>query len=173
VIASGFDKPEGTPEYAVTRVANSAVKPLDSAPSASANPTAPPSRSAPDPTLIRGPYIDLFDAHLRMVEDPQVGEGERRLLLDPTYFPAGKARVLAASAKVIDEHATSNTLHFSVTNIESRDEQDRTAIRLLLPRAPKHLTVEGKLLAPAKVDDGTVLLEFPARATPQQVEVIF
>lgn len=173
VIASGFDKPEDTPEHAVTRVANSAVKSLDSALSASANTTAPPPRSASDPTLIRGRYIDLFDAHLRIVEDPRVGEGERRLLLDPTFFPASKARVLAASAKVIDEQATSNTLHFAVTNIESRDEHDRTAIRLLLPRAPRNITVEGKPLAPAKVDAGTVLLEFPARATPQHVDVIF
>jgi len=173
VIASGFDKPEGTPEHAVTRVANSAVKSLDSALSASGNTTAPPPRSASDPTLIRGRYIDLFDAHLRIVEDPRVGEGERRLLLDPTFFPASKARVLAASAKVIDEQATSNTLHFAVTNIESRDEHDRTAIRLLLPRAPRNITVEGKPLAPAKADAGTVLLEFPARATPQHVDVIF
>jgi hypothetical protein len=94
-------------------------------------------------------------------------------LLDPTFFPAGKARVLAASAKVIDEQATSNTLHFAVTNIESREEHDRTAIRLLLPRAPRKITVEGKPLAPAKADAGTVLLEFPARATPQHVEVNF
>jgi hypothetical protein len=173
VIASGFDKPEGTPEQAVTRVANSAVKSLDSDRAASAQTTAPPPSSASHPTLIRGRYIDLFDAHLGIVEDPRVGEGERRLLLDPTFFPAGKARVLAASAKVIDEQATSNTLHFAVTNIESRDEHDRTAIRLLLPRAPRKITVEGKPLAPAKADAGTVLLEFPARATPQHVEVNF
>ena len=173
VIASGFDKPEGTPEHAVTRVANSAVKSLDSDRAASAQTTAPPPSSASHPTLIRGRYIDLFDAHLGIVEDPRVGEGERRLLLDPTFFPAGKARVLAASAKVIDEQATSNTLHFAVTNIESRDEHDRTAIRLLLPRAPRKITVEGKPLAPAKADAGTVLLEFPARATPQHVEVNF
>jgi hypothetical protein len=173
VIASGFDKPEGTPEQAVTRVANSAVKSLDSDRAASAQTTAPPPSSASHPTLIRGRYIDLFDAHLGIVEDPRVGEGERRLLLDPTFFPAGKARVLAASAKVIDEQATSNTLHFAVTNIESREEHDRTAIRLLLPRAPRKITVEGKPLAPAKADAGTVLLEFPARATPQHVEVNF
>jgi hypothetical protein len=63
-------------------------------------------------------------------------------LLGPTFFPAGKVRVLAASAKVIDEQATSNTLHFAVTNIESRDEHDRTAIRLLLPRAPRNITID-------------------------------
>ena len=173
VIASGFDKPEGTPEHAVTRVADSAVKALESTSSTSANATGPAPRSAPDPTIIRGRYIDLFDAHLRIVENPQVGEGERRLLLDLAFFPAAKAIVLAASAKVINEQVTSNTMHFAVTNIELRDANDLTAIRLLLTRPPRNITVDGKPLVPVKADGGTVLLEFPARAGPQQIDVTF
>jgi hypothetical protein len=173
VIASGFDKPEGTPEDAATRVAGSVVKPLDSAPSASGNTTAPLLHRAPAPTLIRGSYIDLFDARLRIVEDPQVGEGERRLLLDPSFFPTTRARVLAASAKVINEQATSNTLRFAVTNIEARDEHDLTAIRLLMPRPAKNITVDGKPLANVKTDTGGVLIEFPARAAAQEVDVTF
>jgi hypothetical protein len=172
VIASGFDKPEGTPEHAVTRVAGSAVKSLDSSSSASATVTPLP-HTAPAPTIIRGRYIDLFDAHLRIVENPRVGEGERRLLLDPTFFPAARARVLAASAKVIDEQATSNTLSFAVTSIESRDEHDLTAIRMLLPRPAKTITVDGKPFEHANTAAATVLLEFPAKATPQHVDVSF
>jgi hypothetical protein len=173
VIASGFDRPEGTPEDAATRVAGSVVKPLDSAPAVSDNVTAPPLHTAPAPTLIRGRYIDLFDAHLRLVEDPKVGEGERRLLLDPSFFPSTRARVLAASAKVIDEQATSSTLHFIVTNIEARDQHDVTTIRLLLPRAAKNIAVDGKPLADAKADAGGLLIEIPARAALQNVDVAF
>jgi hypothetical protein len=172
VIASGLDKPEGTAEHAVTRVVGSVVKPLDSASAASETAAAPP-HGAPTPTTVRGRYIDLFDARLRIVENPQVGEGERRLLLDPSFFPAGKARVLAASAKVIGEQATSNTLSFSVTNIEARDEHDLTAISLLLPRGAKRITVDGKPLEQVKQVAGTVLLELPAKATPQHIEVSF
>jgi hypothetical protein len=173
VIASGFDKPEGTPEHAVTRVAGSAVKTLGGGALEDGMISAPLAHATPAPTVIRGRYIDLFDAHLRVVEDPQVGEGERRLLLDAGFFPATKARVLAASAKVIDEQATENSLRFAVTNIEARDEHDLTAIRLLLPHAAKSVTVEGKPVVAGKVEAGTVLIEFPARAVPQHIEVTF
>ena len=173
VIASGFDKPEGTPEDTLARVAGSVVKPLAGAPSATAGAPAPPSHTTPAPTRIHGRYIDLFDAHLRLVDDPQVGEGERRLLLDPGYFPATTARVLAASAKVVDEQATASTLHFAVTSIEARDDHDLTAIRLLLPRPAKTITLDGKPLAHPQPDAGGVLIEFPARAALQAVDVTF
>jgi hypothetical protein len=172
VIASGIDRPEGTPEHTMARVASSVVKPLDSTPSVN-DTAAPLPHITPAPTRIRGRYIDLFDAHLRIVTDPRVGESERRLLLDSTFYPSTRPRVVAASAKVLDEQATANTLSFSVTSIEARDEHDLTATRLLLPRAAKDITVDGKSFAPAKAEAGTILLEFPARATPQQVKVTF
>jgi hypothetical protein len=182
VIASGFDKPEGNAEHAVTRVANSAVKALDGAqasgvasPSSQSSPSSPPAAhyAAPAPTVIRGRYIDLFDAHLHVMNDPDVSEGERRLLLDPAYFDAGNARVIAASGKIVDEHATSTSLSFAITSIEARDEDDLTAIRLLLPHAAKSVAVDGKPVVAGKVEAGTVLLEFPARAALQKVEVTF
>lgn len=136
--------------------------------------SAPPSLShrAPAPTVLRGRSIDLFDSHVRVVENPQVARGERRLLLDPSFFHATRARVIAASTKVLDERAAANTLHFAVTNIEARDDQDLTAIRLLLPRAAKSVMVDGKPLADAKADAGGMLIEFPARAALQHVDVV-
>jgi hypothetical protein len=175
VIASGFDRPEGTPEHAITRVAGSVVQPIGGASSSTAEAAKPatPPHTAPAPTVIHGHYVDLFDAHLRLVTDPQVGEGERRLLLDPTAFPAKEARILAVSGKVIEEQVTSNSLQFAVTGIDARDEHDVTAIRLLLPRAPKDITVDGNRISDAKAEAGTVLLEIPARAQPQRLEVTF
>ena len=172
VIAAGFDKPEGAPEHPMTRVAGSAVTSPDAEPSTVGNRTAP-SHTAPAPTRIPGRYIDLFDAHLRVVAEPQVDEGQRRLLFDPTFFPATKARVLAASAKVIDEQATPDTLRFAVSDIDSRDTYDLTAIRLLLPREAKTITLNGKPLAHGAANAGTVFLEFPANYKPQYVEVTF
>jgi hypothetical protein len=173
VIASGLDKPEGTPEDAATRVVGSVVKPLDGAASSSGVAEVVSTPRAAVPTILHGRYIDLFDAHLRIVEDPQVGEGERRLLLDPKYFHGGGARVLAASAKVVDEQATSNTLRFAVTNIEARDEHDLTAVRVVLPRAAKTITVDGKALNSVDASGGEVLIEFPARAALQHIEITF
>jgi hypothetical protein len=173
VVASGFDKPEGTPEHAVTRVANSAVKALNGADAGNGNGTALPEHNAPAGTLIPGRFIDLFDAHLRVVENPKVGEGERRLLLDPAFFPTARAHVVAASAKVVDEEATSKTLQFSVTGIDGRDEHDLTAVRVLLPREAKGVEVDGNAVAFAKPEAGTVLIEFPAHAALQRVFVTF
>ena len=173
VIASGFDRPEGTPEHALTRVAGSVVKPLGGTSLASAGSAGTTPHVPPAPTRLRGRYIDLFDADLRIVEDPQVGEGERRLLLDPTFFPRTHARLLAVSAKVIDEQALPNGLRFAVTSIDGRDEHDLTAIRLLLPRAATSVTLDGKPFAHAGEEAGTLLLEFPARARPQYVEVTY
>jgi hypothetical protein len=180
VIAAGFDKPEGTPEHAITRVAGSAVRALGGASPAISDNSARTPHTTPAATIIHGRYIDLFDPHLRMVDDPAVGEGQRRLLLDLTFFPATKARVLAASAKVTDERSTSSTLDFSVTNIEARDEHDLTAIRLLLPHAAKSVAVDGEPMQSVragggslKAEHGTLLLEFPARATPKRVDVTF
>ena len=125
------------------------------------------------PTVVRGRYIDLFDAHLHVVDDPKVGEEERRLLLDPGFFPADEAHVIAASAKVVDEQVTSKSLNFAVTSIDGRDAHDLTAIRVLLPRAAKRVALDGKPIEFGKMEAGTVLLEFPARAALQRVEVAF
>jgi hypothetical protein len=173
VIASGFDRPEGIPEQSVTRVADSKVKSLDSATSTRTTEAAPQPHTAPAPTLIHGRYVDLFDENLSFVIDPKIGEGERKLLLDPAFFQSNHARVLAASARVINEQATANKLNFSVSAIEARDEHDLTAIRLLLPRAVKDVTLDGKRLLPAKIEYGTVLLKFPSRAQPQHLQVTF
>ncbi|WP_052201114.1 hypothetical protein [Terriglobus sp. TAA 43] len=175
VIASGFDRPEGTPERAITRVANSAVASLDK--NNTSNVTHDEAvvlpHTTPAPTVLSGEYVDLFDAHLKLVQNPQVAEGERRLLLDPSVVAKGKAHVLAASAKVTDEQVTASSLRFAVSNIDARDEHDVTAVRLMLPRAAKSVTVDGKPLTPGKDESGTLLLEFKASATPQQVAVTF
>ncbi len=175
VIASGLDKPEGTPEpVAATRVASSVVQPLDSPkPTLAAASRTAPAEPAPEPTRVAGRFVDLFDPHLRLVADPEIAREERRLFLDPTFFGRGTARVLAASAKVVNEHATTDSLSFSLTSIEGRDEHDLTAIRLLLPHAAKSATVDGKALPLGTEENGTLLLEFPAKAALQQVAVRF
>ncbi len=173
VMAAGLDKPEGTPEpAAVTRVASSTVQRLD-APQPTPKSASVDKQPPPPPTSIPGRFIDLFDPHLRLVTNPQIGQEERRLLLDPTYFSSTGPRVLAASGRVSDEHVDGDSLNFSVASIEARDAHDLTAIRLLMPRPAKSATVNGQALQFGNEESGTVLLEFPARATPQKIIVRF
>ncbi|MEK6398237.1 MAG: hypothetical protein V4734_09140, partial [Terriglobus sp.] len=175
VSAAGFDRPEGTPERAITRVKGSAVASLDKNNTSNVTQDETPvlPHTAPAPTVLDGLYVDLFDPHLKLVQDPQVAEGERRFLLDPSTLAKGKAHVLAASARVMDEQATPNSLRFAVANIDARDEHDLTAVRLMLPRAAKSVTVDGTPLTPGKDESGTVLLEFKASAVPRRVVVTF
>ena len=175
VIAAGLDKPEGQPEpAAVTRVASSAVQALQvTKPEPEPKPSSQTNETPPPPTRIPGRFIDLFDPHLRLVSNPQIAQEQRRLLLDPTLFPRSAARVLAAGGRVRDEHAAVDSLSFSIASIEARDDQDLAAVRLLLPRTAKSATVDGVPLKLNKEEDGTLLLEFKAKATEQQIAIRF
>jgi hypothetical protein len=173
VIASGFDKLEGQPASSpVTRVADSVVQPLPTA-ATSKTIKAPVAEDDSKPETISGRFVDLFDPHLRFVTNPLIATGNRRLLLDTSFFAGARARVIAASAKVVDEQAGPDSLTFSVTNIEARDEHDLTAICLLLPRAPRSITVDGKHIATGRWEKSTAVIELPAAASLQKVVVQF
>ena len=173
VIAGALDRPEGTPEpSAVTRVATSSVQSLSAAAPAPA-PPASLNEPVPAPTVITGRFIDLFDPALSIVTNPQVAQGQRRLLLDPSFFPTSKARVLAASGHITDEQTTAQELTFTITSIEGRDEKDQVAVRLLLPRTASNITIDGKTITASTKNGNTTLLQFPAHATEQHIRVVF
>ena len=173
VIAGALDRPEGTPEpAAITRVATSAVQSLSAA-------APPPAEavslhgSAPAPTKLSGRFIDLFDPALAMVTNPQLSQSERRLFLDPSFYSKKTARILAASARVSEEHALAHELSFTVTSIEGRSDKDLTVLRVLLPHAARTATVDGKNIPTGPAETGTMLLQLPAHATPQKIVVTF
>jgi hypothetical protein len=124
------------------------------------------------PTTLPGTYINLFDPHLALASNPTVAPGERALLLDPTFFPKGRARILAASAKITNLTTTTHQIAFNTTSIEGRDANDLTAIRVLLPRAPKLITLNNTPIT-APYANSQILLEFPAHAAAQKIAIIF
>ena len=127
------------------------------------------------PTPLPGSFINLFDAHLALSTNPKLAPGERLLLLDPTFFPKDQPRILAASGKITSFTAAPHRVTFAASAIEGRDDKDLTAIRLLLPNAPTKVVVAGKPLGADTLPyaDGMLLLEFPAHAAAQSVEVVF
>ncbi|HEU4635602.1 MAG TPA: hypothetical protein VFS41_05445, partial [Edaphobacter sp.] len=133
------------------------------------------SSSSNTPLPLHGTFINLFDPHLAVVHDPSIKPGDRALLLNPTFFPQGEPRILAASAKISDAHTSAGQISFSVSSIEGRDADDLTAIRLLLPNAPTGITVGGHALQHDAIhyDDNMLLLEFPAHATAQKIVIRF
>ena len=126
-------------------------------------------------TSIRGTFVNLFDPHLALELNPTIGAGERALLLDPKFFPGDQARVIAASAKITNVSVTAHQIVFSASAIEGRDRNDITAIRLLLPTAPKKVTLEEQQLDGDALhySDGMLSVEFPAHSTAQRVSITF
>lgn len=100
-----------------------------------------------------------------------LGRKTRTLLLDVNYFVSSVPRVLAASSKISDEHATSSTLTFHADGIA----QTGAVVRILSKRAARTVLVGGKALDPGAYmwDGNTLLLHFENTAAPQEIRIEF
>ncbi len=128
------------------------------------------------PTQLHGTFLNLFDAHLALVKNPQIKPGDRALLLNPAFYPTKQPRILAASARITDLTTTAHEITFKATSIEGRntaDANDLTAIRLLLPKAPSKVSVADQPLTTTHYSEGMLQMEFPAHSTPQQITITF
>jgi hypothetical protein len=128
-------------------------------------------QSSTPPQSVTGDLINLFDADLSETSEVTVEPGTRSLLLDVNYFKVSTPRILAASAKITGERATAGTLVFQAEGID----QTRAAVRILLTKTPREITVNGKHLDTDQYRQSgrTLLLHFVNTATPQQIEVLF
>jgi hypothetical protein len=123
------------------------------------------------PVTWKGDFIDLFDAGLGESHTITLGGHTRALLLDVNYFKSSVPRVLAASAKITNEHATATALTFGADGIA----QTQAVARILSDRVPRAVTVGGKPLdrSAYRWNGRTLLLHFESTATPQQIRIDF
>jgi hypothetical protein len=123
------------------------------------------------PVTVTGDLINLFDGNLAESHEVTVIPGTRAFLLDVNYFKSSTPRILAASCKISNEHATTNSIAFQVEGID----QTQAVMRILSTRNAKEVTLNGKPLDPAQYQHSgrTLLLHFPNTATPQQIQVLF
>ena len=129
--------------------------------------------SLPDaPRVVRGRFVDLFDARLPILESVALAPGSRRLLLDLDHArPAGPA-VLASACKVLGAGVDAEgTFRFRAEG----PDRIEAALRIALPAAPAEVTVDGQPLpADARAWDAgtrTLLLRFPHAAGGRGVVV--
>ena len=129
--------------------------------------------SLPDaPRVLRGRFVDLFDARLPILESVALTPGSRRLLLDlDRPRPPGPA-VLASACKVLGSGSDADgAFRF---HAEGPDRIE-AAVRLALPADPKEVTVDGRPLpADARAWDAgshTLLIRFPNAAGGRKVAV--
>jgi len=132
----------------------------------------PQSRPPADPpVVIRGDLINLFDANLAESKSVLVKPGTRALLLDVNYFHSSAPRILAASAKIADEHVVGNALTFRAEGIADTE----AVVRILCAKAPRSLTINNEPVPSSEYQHSgrTLLVHFTNTATPQQIRVEF
>lgn len=123
------------------------------------------------PVVVKGDLINLFDADLAETNKVAIKPGTRVLLLDVNYFKSSVPRILAASAKITDEHASADRIVFKAEGID----QTQAVARILLMKRVREVRVDGKALDAGeyKQSGRTLLLHFENTATPQEIQVLF
>jgi hypothetical protein len=122
-------------------------------------------------TLLKGHFVDLFDANLPVVSSVNLTPGKRALLFDLERSPATRPAVVAAACRISDEHLEGNNLHFRAEGFGSTEAVVLIASR----RAPMQVVVGGKDLDAShyQVERGSLRLRFENTAAPISVAIRF
>jgi len=112
------------------------------------------------PLTLKGRFIDLFDPELPVIDTKTVMPGEQVFLFDIARVKDKKRpQVLAAASRQYDEKRTAGSFSF----VSKSPAQTSNVMRILLPKKPKAVTLDGKP-APSwswNADDrNTLLLKF-------------
>ena len=120
---------------------------------------------------VSGHLINLFDADLSEASTVIIEPGTRAFLLDANYFKLPEPRILAASAKISDEHLTPSSLVFHVTGIDQTD----TVMRILSATAPKSVKLDNNSIDAThyQYNGRTVLIRFNGSYSPHEVHIEF
>jgi hypothetical protein len=99
------------------------------------------------PVSVTSDLINLFDPDLSESSEVAVQPGTRALLLDVNYFNPSTPRILAASAKIMAEHALPGSLAFEAEGID----QTNAVVRILSTKSPREITVNARVSTPANI----------------------
>ncbi len=122
--------------------------------------------------VVKGDLINLFDANLAESSEVAIKPGTRELLLDVNYFkPSSTPRILAASAKITEEHISADRFTFKAQGID----QTQAVVRILTSKAVREITLNGNALDAGEYRQNgrTLLLHFLNTAAPQEIQVLF
>ncbi|MGC8640990.1 MAG: hypothetical protein ACP5XB_14080, partial [Isosphaeraceae bacterium] len=120
---------------------------------------------------LKGPFIDLFDAHLAIVHSVRLTPGRKALLYRLAGGRDTYPRVLASACKTL---GAAKQVDGSFAFLARGPEKTEASLRVGLPEAPHQVTVDGQPLAAASwkwdVANHVVLLRFPNSAKGCKVE---
>jgi hypothetical protein len=123
------------------------------------------------PFVLRGRFVDLFDAELPVRTSITLAPGKRVLLYDLDAVKSLSPQVVAAACKVSHERFAGNVLNFSVEGIANT----QAVVRILAPGIPSRVLVGGKALPQDNyvASSGTLPLRRQNSVDEMPVEVHF
>lgn len=123
------------------------------------------------PYTVRGKFIDLFDPSLPVVAEKNVAPGSQALLYDvDRVADRKKPQILASASRAYDEIRTKGSYSY----VAKSPAQTHNVSRVLLPRKPKSVKVDGRDVTDLSAWDAasrTYLVEF--ENSPEGVKVNF
>jgi hypothetical protein len=131
--------------------------------------------SLPDaPRVLRGRFLDLFDARLPVLDAVTLTSGSRRLLLDLDRVETKAPVVLASSCKILGAGPIPAPQRGFRFHAEGPDKT-LAVVRLRLDAEPKEATVDGKPIADDSrawhAASNTLWLRFPNAASGHEIVV--
>ncbi|HVJ09666.1 MAG TPA: hypothetical protein VM554_14915 [Acidisarcina sp.] len=124
------------------------------------------------PYIMRGHFINLFDAEQPVLTSVTVGPNVRSLLIDlDASKHDSKPRVIAAACRVRDEQRSAGKLTFTADGIADTN----AVVSISTPRAPKRVQIGGKLQAHDQYSyaNGILKLRFANSVEGIPVEIMF
>ena len=121
------------------------------------------------PMRLKGRLIPLFDSTQPVVDEYTVGAGARGLLVDLDRFPRGHVGVIAAACRVTNQKVTSESITFDTIG----QAETNAVVSVLMPKAPRSVTINGKTLDAGAMDfeNGVLRIRFPNSAETINVDV--
>jgi hypothetical protein len=119
-------------------------------------------------TILKGRYINLFDATLPVQSIVALSPNKRTLLVDLNRFPAKRARVVAAACRVRNEEVDGKTLSFHATGIA----ESNATVLMTLPEAPVQVILNGQRQNPSQYEFKGGLLRIRFANSPDGVPVV-
>jgi hypothetical protein len=121
--------------------------------------------------VLRGNFVNLFDANLPIVHNVELKPDARLLLVDLNRMRSAGAQVVAASCRISNESADGNGLAFDADGIANT----QAVVRIKTGRKPGKILIDGKEAPPGSYETapGTLLLRFPNSVDPVRVTIGF
>ena len=95
---------------------------------------------SPDLLVLKGHYVDLFNANLPVLTELTLPPNHQAFLLDLAKVQGDPPLALASAGRIESWKATQRTLTYTTTSIADVN----VATRLLLPAEPKSVAIDGK-----------------------------